>query len=216
VQFLFGNFFNSQATNWKKRTLDYVGKLLRSKPDNTWLTNPFEVIVPYKKEVSFFKKQALQAEPWAIFVLNEIVAALSKETDFLADKAVNSYFTEYYNKKSLILRTYIIDRARYVEHLEHETKLTEHVEIEVFENILPEYFWITEISIPELFWINKKKVGEIILDPNIFNGEDKHGVVYARILNNLLFFENDKFKRYAIKPKSRTKWLYSLASPRLS
>ena len=213
VKFLTGDHFYGNSTkkiNILRRILNIVSN---NRFKNTWLNSPFEIIVPYSHNMSFFKNQVLQIEPWALLVLNEFIAYLKADTDILEKKPFSRYFTKYYNDNSLILRTYVISKKKYLTHIKDDTKLYDHIELDVFDKILPDFFWMTEISIPELFWINKKKIGEIITDPNEFKNMEESGVIYLRLLNNIFFKEEKNFSHFDIRIESREKWLYKLASP---
>lgn len=211
VNFLIGDYFRgNKKSNIIRRILNIAGN---SRFENSWLNRPFEIIVPYSHNMSFFKDQVLQIEPWALSVLNRVIAYLKDYTDILEKKPFSRYFTKYYNDNSLILRTYVISKKKYLSHIEDDTKLYDYVELDVFDKILPDFFWITEISIPELFWINKKKIGEIITAPSEFKNRKESGIIYLRLLNNIFFKEEEKFSHFDIRPESREKWLYKLTSP---
>ena len=63
----------------------------------------------------------------------------------------------------------------------------------LIEGILPDHFWITEISIPELYWVNDCKVGEIIFDPKLFNekiDEPQKSVILLRLPNIMTVYQN--------------------------
>ena len=213
VKFLTGDHFYGNSTkkiNILRRILNIVSN---NRFKNTWLNSPFEIIVPYSHNMSFFKNQVLQIEPWALSVLNAFIAYLKADTDILEKKPFSRYFTKYYNDNSLILRTYVISKKKYLSHIKNDTKLYDYIELDVFDKILPDFFWMTEVSIPELFWINKKKIGEIITDPNEFKNMEESGVIYLRLLNNIFFKEEKNFSHFDIRIESREKWLYKLASP---
>lgn len=211
VKFLVGEY--SPYCSGQKN--NFFGNLLKvfKKNENSWLVSPYEIIIPYSKRMWFFKTQVLQVEPWALSILNGIVKNLLKETTALNDKPLSRYFTKYHENSSLIFRTYAIRKEKYLKHLSDDTNLSEHVERDVFDSVLPDSFWLTEISIPEVFWINKKKVGEIVTDPNMFAQDEESGVVYVRILNNLFFKKDGQFVPFVFDNSTRTKWLFPLASP---
>ena len=67
-----------------------------------------------------------------------------------------------------VLRTVLIERKRYIEHLgaskSHDnTRLTEE-EISLLESDLPDWFWMVEISLPQLYAGNRSKLGEVLVD----------------------------------------------------
>lgn len=62
------------------------------------------------------------------------------------------------------MRSFVIDREKYISLLSFSEEKNPGLR-SVLNSVLPNYFWVIEISIPELFWINKEKVGEIIINP---------------------------------------------------
>ena len=61
----------------------------------------------------------------------------------------------------------------------------------ILEEWLPDIISMTEISIPELFWVNRKKVGEIVTDPEAFRKNNEDGVRFIRIPEHVFFTMGD-------------------------
>lgn len=79
-------------------------------------------------------------------------------------------FAVYARTKSLILRSFQLNRRQYLDHLgtirDAAGERFPVSEIAKLETALPEYFWLSEISVPELFSTARQKVGEIAFPPD--------------------------------------------------
>jgi hypothetical protein len=75
--------------------------------------------------------------------------------------------------KLFIARTVLVEKSEYLNrnteiydiYSKHIEKDNDFTLLDVVSEVLPNYFWITEISVPELYWVNNAKIGEIITDP---------------------------------------------------
>ena len=78
-------------------------------------------------------------------------------------------FAVYGRNQSLVLRSFQIRKRRYLDHLATLRDINRQefslAEIASTEPLMPDWFWMTEISAPELFPMSRNKFGEIIL-PN--------------------------------------------------
>lgn len=150
-----------------------------------WLKQKSYAVVIFPPEMEFFK-QCLDIEPMAIVLLNIYIQALlagmkSGSIPITPGDSFSHYFRKYFETNSLILRTVIVSKKDYLEQMK-----LDHPEVAAnfqshFDSELPEYFWLTEISVPELFWINKRKVGDIITDPARFKNKKEEGVILIKI-----------------------------------
>jgi hypothetical protein len=73
------------------------------------------------------------------------------------------------NQMPYVLRTVLIERVRYLEHLRasraHDGSSLSDQEIGLL-NELPEWFWMVEISLPQLYTGNRSKLGEVLINAN--------------------------------------------------
>ena len=71
------------------------------------------------------------------------------------------------NQLRYVLRTILIDRERYLEHIRtsnsHDLSALSKEELSLFDE-LPERFWMVEISLPQLYAGNRSKLGEVLID----------------------------------------------------
>jgi len=71
--------------------------------------------------------------------------------------------------KNLVLRTQVVSRETYIDHLCKEPDHAGHrAELgpetrSLLERRLPTSFWMTEFTLPELYSVNKTKLGEVLL-----------------------------------------------------
>jgi hypothetical protein len=98
------------------------------------------------------------------------------------------------NKSSYVLRTILIARSTYTEHLrnmkDHDGNANDPSEIANF-GALPERFWMIEISVPYLFTGNRTKLGELLLDAQqAVNPADLNGIFLAMRLPGLLLVKD--------------------------
>jgi hypothetical protein len=75
----------------------------------------------------------------------------------------------YHEQGELVLRTLLVKRSEYVRHLEEVVnkigvKISE-AQYRFLESI-PEYLWLSEISVPHVFTGNKGKLGDILIRPD--------------------------------------------------
>jgi len=170
-----------------------------------WLKQQSYAIVTFPAEMAFIK-DCLDVEPWAIVTLNASVEFLKIEISQgrlpgPSGESFSHYFEKYFRDNSLILRTFILSKKDYIEDTgaNHPEMISDFRDI--FEKILPDYFWLTEISIPELFWINKRKIGEIITHPQYFSVKQSEGVILMKIPEYLML-SLDRVYAYPVKESS--------------
>ncbi len=79
-------------------------------------------------------------------------------------------FAAYALTKSLVLRSFQVNRRQYLDHLlniqDPRGQRFPVTEIANIEKTLPEHFWLIEISAPELFPMSRQKFGEIAFPPD--------------------------------------------------
>ena len=152
-----------------------------------WLYQPMYCIIPHPKKLRYIE-DVLKVEPFALDRLTKYISYLGKQTP--SNNFFLHYFLPNFKDESLILRTFALSKKEYLQNFAEHHQLTDiHKYIEALEHILPEFIWITEISIPELYWINRKKIGEIITDPNIFHESPVNAVKFLLLPGLLSFFD---------------------------
>ncbi len=66
----------------------------------------------------------------------------------------------------LVCRTLLLDKAHYVEFMKNaeddQKRKLNAAEVQILESILPNRFWVTEITVPNLYTGNKRKLGDIV------------------------------------------------------
>jgi hypothetical protein len=138
------------------------------------------ILIHPKGNINF--KDVLSIERYAMRALTRYASIMKTYKD--ATKKINDYFMDFYDEGKLILRTFLITKSQYLNSINHkdfsECK-------EQLLNLLPDIFWITEMSIPELFWINRQKLGEIITDPSLFERSENSGAVFIRLIDTIGF-----------------------------
>jgi hypothetical protein len=178
---------------------------------NLWINKPIYAIVVCPKSLDFLIETPA-AERIAKIKLREYLEYLiSPKIDKNIGKNISipSYFADYFNKKVLIFRTIGLSKKEYLAYL-HKNPAME-MEFSQIELRLPDYFWVSEISVPGIF-LNKEKIGEIIIDPVEFNKTDidgKKGVVFLRLFNTMASIENDEFKVH-LAINEKTEYSYPL------
>jgi len=155
-----------------------------------WPIDPVTAIIVYPKDMSFIKN-GLLVEPWALASLNRYVSKIWSDDDIVKGDDFIHYFHDYQKEgnRNLILRTFCLSKNEYLKFIDDNLVLMEYRNM--IKDYLPNTFWITEISIPELYWVNRKKVGEIITDPETFNQSMEVGVILIRLPGIISFIEND-------------------------
>ena len=103
------------------------------------------------------------------FIGDEVRSSSSKIKALIdsEDSFFKEYFYVYYEENSLITRIIALTKEEYLTALLSAGYLEDHFDL--IKERIPPYIWLVEISIPELFWINKRKIGEIVLDPESNN-----------------------------------------------
>ncbi|MFZ0932436.1 MAG: hypothetical protein WAN11_27810 [Syntrophobacteraceae bacterium] len=149
-----------------------------------WLEGPMYGVVAFPTGMDYVSDAPI-VEPWALFSLQSILKTLSI-TEASGTALFSSYFYKYYKKDQLILRTFLTTKERYL-----KSNLVSMSVRKILEEWLPDIIWMTEISIPELFWVNRKKVGEIVTDPEAFRKNNEDGVRFIRIPEHVFFTMGD-------------------------
>jgi hypothetical protein len=71
------------------------------------------------------------------------------------------------NQLRYVLRTMLIERDKYLEHIGHskchDLSVLTGQELELLDD-LPDRFWMVEVSIPQLYTGNRAKLGEVLID----------------------------------------------------
>lgn len=214
----------------RSRALINELKILLSKK-YPWMYRPLYCVVTYPKKIPSFNL-IMEAEPYALKRLRQYLKQLFKEekkekNKYHNNKQVkglpnNMYFTKYLlpycEENSLILRTFVINKKDYVSNFASyyrtETIISLDDYIKSLNHILPDFIWLTEISVPELFWINEMKLGDIIIDPHIFEkrrfGGGHAAVIFMKLPGLMTFLKSEKIRRfYTNERESR----YPLISP---
>ena len=102
---------------------------------------------------------------------------------------------EYVIRKKLILRHVPIGKNDYLAALRRATDWEGRAEstetLSVLEDLVPERYWMIEVSVPEVFSTNKRKLGEILLDAERELSSDIDGTsfVLARFPGCYAFFD---------------------------
>jgi len=151
--------------------------------------DPLSAIIVYPKHMSFVKN-GLLVEPWALAYLNNYVSKIVADNSVLKGDSFNQYFLDYQKEDNLILRTFCLSKKEYMKFIDENLPLGDYRD--KIDNYLPDTFWLTEISIPELYWVNKKKVVEIITDPEMFNTSKENGVIFIRLPRLIGFLDKDE------------------------
>lgn len=165
-----------------------------------WLYRPLYAIISYPEKLGHFD-DILKVEPYANKRLIEYVAYLEREN--LQPKSnlfYSKYFIPHFEQRSLILRTFSLLKEEYLENfcLEEDKNGLK----EALQDSLPNYIWLTEISIPELFWINKKKIGEVITDPYLFHENPIYAVKCIQLPGLFTFFgEKGNIRTFGLQLK---------------
>ncbi|MFA5063655.1 MAG: hypothetical protein WC578_06285 [Candidatus Omnitrophota bacterium] len=131
------------------------------------------------------------------------------------------------NKGWFVLRAMQVNSRQYIQHLrslrawgKRKVKIPEY-RINSLERNLKNDLWIVEISLPELFPANRRKLGEVVFNPNISTvTKDLSSFLFARILDKFYFlkkFDQDQLEvtKYDAGISSHTE-LFSFASLKTS
>ena len=76
--------------------------------------------------------------------------------------------------KSLVLRTLLQTKIQYLNSIKENTNFVTNKQSQCFEN-LPNYIWVTEVSLPNVFTGNKRKLGDVVIRANATKTEHKKG-----------------------------------------
>ncbi|MBM9520221.1 hypothetical protein JWG39_10390 [Desulforhopalus vacuolatus] len=108
-----------------------------------------------------------------IFATDRLFTKLSVKNKELFDRYFYYIFKNNLGnrKRTFICRTILVSKNEYLSSKDIQNIYSDHImcdsDVSLVEGLgcfLPDYFWLTEISVPELFWINHAKIGEIITD----------------------------------------------------
>lgn len=122
-------------------------------------------------------------------------------------------------ERDLVLRTQMIERERYIEHLAllqdhlgHKVKLSKKA-LKLCRR-LPQTFWMVEFSLPELFSTNQSKLGEILLplevstDTTLLNAREGQTIPFplaVRMLGAFSIAQAGNIAKLALNLSSHTR-----------
>lgn len=111
-----------------------------------------------------------------------------------ADPAWLARFAAFGRAGLLVLRTFVVEKLLYREHLaeirDKENFDLEEANRETFLAALPDRFWLVEFSAPELFPASRRKFGDVIVHPDDTVAPER-AIVGARLPGFLLFRDGD-------------------------
>ncbi|NCC04713.1 MAG: hypothetical protein EOM37_11880 [Proteobacteria bacterium] len=125
------------------------------------------------------------------------------------------YYIFKYNRKSkvFITRSVLTSRKEYlnssVKSLYDQEEVNKSQLTNLVFDTIPEYFWLTEISVPELYWINKAKVGEIIVDFERL-GDKNGGISLIRLPYFLALYPKDEKEYFSFYLKNQLNAYYEI------
>ena len=136
----------------------------------------------------------VQAEAMALNLLYSLLPQLS-----LNGNTWIARLLEWVSKQQIVFRTISIQAEDYVDHLVSIVDWDGNTEDESiyrsFEDDLPEYLWVIEISTPQLFPANERKLGDIVFDAtqelNTSDEEAMNNVFILARLPEAYFFGGD-------------------------
>ena len=196
------------------RSRDAFEKYMMVKTSATftpWHKDPLYAIFIYPKEMEYLKFGS-SVEVTANAYIFSYVMGLAADNKLPSNSEdFQTYFYEYfatisgaengsYDGSSIITRTVLSNKEEYLDYKIKEI-YEENGFLDLVNWILPEQFWVTEVSVPELFWINKRKVGEVIIDPVIFENDFEKSIILIRLPGIFSFFENDEQWDYELNQK---------------
>ncbi len=167
---------------------------------SSWFYRPLGCIITYPKN-TVSPEMYLKIEPHMTQWLTSYNKYLEEDKNFSTD---NFYFHEYFKKNlldgSLVLRTFVCKKDEYLKAFEKNCNLEEKEELlKSFDFILNseelglshiDFLYVVEISVPELYWINKKKIGEILINPEQFQKDPQKSVIFIKLPSIVDFFIN--------------------------
>ncbi len=169
---------------------------------------PLSAIFIHTKEHDYIHQCSL-VEMFAATIINLYINGLDLNNEIPDDEDFNLYFYNFFSgmeknglsgktnghQTALILRSLLVGKNEYLQSQVGEL-LKKNEMYEAIDFILPEYFWLVEISIPELFWINQHKIGEIAIDPKLFDESYKktaspeESIIFIRLPTLLSVYED--------------------------
>lgn len=129
----------------------------------------------YLNRESFRLLYSLQPAPSSLSITEAEALAFSALTAIHTEMSAIGIawydrFAAYARTKSLVLRSFQVNRRQYLDHLaqieDPRGQRFPAAEIANVEKTLPEHFWLIEISAPELFPMSRQKFGEIVFPPD--------------------------------------------------
>ncbi len=158
-----------------------------------WYKDPLYALFLFPKDLDFMK-DTYSIEYTAVAMLNKHVNELAFDGELPSQDDFHTYFYDNFKinmenrEATLISRTLLVQKNEYLTpQIQQLYKRNGYLDL--VEEILPDYFWISEISVPELYWINHAKVGEIIIDPKRLSESQYESVILIRLPYILTFFE---------------------------
>ncbi len=209
----YGHTFN-QDTWVPNANLAYfrIGEKTRYIPSESWLSsfighddnfgsnfcvpklyaNPDQVQYVVELFRSGFMYSGVLAEAVAVNYLYSLVDDLGDE-DNIWIRRLMVYSDK--DHQQAVLRAIALSRAEYVDHLRSMIDWAKKREnrrlCNIFEQTLPEYLWVVEVSLPELFPANLRKLGEIALDASqpLSTDQDFSSFVLARFPGLIMLYQ---------------------------
>jgi hypothetical protein len=155
----------------------------------------------------------LEAEAIGFGYVKSIVKVLPPRGEDWYDR-----FVVFARGNSLVLRTSLVQKEEYLEHLTalrdwKETTMESDL-IDRFKKWIPERLWMVEVGAPELFASSRRKFGELLLDANkdMPRPSDPDVLVAARLPGIAIFNSSSSFDNYTTVLQGHTA-LFSKAAP---
>lgn len=171
---------------------------------------PLAAIIVPPAGLENLTKNLYYYERIAVKLFVEQINRFGRKNRFIFSKEEKIKFDRYFyyifkykcdKPRVFITRTLLVSKREYIEssvkdiynnNFLGEVKLTTAI-----EDLLPNYFWLTEISVPELYWVNKAKIGEIIVDFNAASS-DQANIRLIRLPYFLAFYPQNDDEYYAV------------------
>lgn len=137
---------------------------------------PVSAIFIHPRSMPFIR-DIKTVEQVSAYLLNAHVHELAGKRSLPKNQNFVTYFYKVFfiegveqspHPESLVLRTLLVKKDKYLS-TDIGAVYEENGVGEAVRCVLPDVFWVVEISISELFWVNQSKVGEIIIDPELYH-----------------------------------------------
>lgn len=132
-----------------------------------------------------FSIRGAQAEGLSLYLLHSVLNQIDITNNTWLERLASRAYSAIYPQ--IVLRAIAVDKEDYINHIRQARDWDGNVEkaetIELFNDRLPDSFWVVEISIPHLFPANERKLGDIVIDGQIeLNVENiyRH-LIYVRL-----------------------------------